>query len=64
VAASAAVAVLPSTAALLIFFGWGLRKRRELHLSVAAATAMCLADHGIHYTAMAGPFCPRGLGCA
>ena len=54
VAASAAVAVLASAVALIIFFGLRLVSRRhELAYQVAAAAVMGLAISGMHYTGMA-----------
>jgi len=73
VAASAAVAVAASMAALLIFF-WlrGVSKHRELTYQVAAAIVMGLAISGMHYTGMAAAgfragaagsgICPGGAG--
>jgi diguanylate cyclase len=64
VAASAGVAVVASTAALLIFF-WlrSVSKHRELTYQLAAATAMGLAISGMHYTGMAAARFPVGSVC-
>jgi NO-binding membrane sensor protein with MHYT domain/signal transduction histidine kinase/ActR/RegA family two-component response regulator len=64
VAASAAVAVAASMAALLIFF-WlrGVSKHRELAYQVAAATVMGFAISGMHYTGMAAAGFPVGSVC-
>jgi NO-binding membrane sensor protein with MHYT domain/signal transduction histidine kinase/FixJ family two-component response regulator len=64
VAASAAVAMAASMAALLIFF-WlrGVSKHRELTYQVAAATVMGLAISGMHYTGMAAASFPVGSVC-
>jgi len=64
VAASAAVAMGASMAALLIFF-WlrNVSKHRELTYQVAAATVMGLAISGMHYTGMAAASFPVGSVC-
>ncbi len=64
VAASAAVAVAASMAALLIFF-WlrGVSKHRELAYQVAAAIVMGLAISGMHYTGMAAAAFRAGSVC-
>ncbi len=64
VASSAAVAVLASSAALMIFFG--LRRvtsRRGPAYQVAAAVVMGLAISGMHYTGMAAAGFPEGSVC-
>jgi NO-binding membrane sensor protein with MHYT domain/nitrogen-specific signal transduction histidine kinase/CheY-like chemotaxis protein len=64
VAASAAVAVLASAAALMIFFGLRLVSRRhELAYQVAAATVMGFAISGMHYTGMAAAGFPEDSVC-
>jgi NO-binding membrane sensor protein with MHYT domain/signal transduction histidine kinase/ActR/RegA family two-component response regulator len=64
VAASAAIAVIASAAALMIFF-WLRRvsQRHELAYQVAAATVMGLAISGMHYTGMAAAGFPEGSVC-
>jgi diguanylate cyclase (GGDEF)-like protein len=64
VGASAAIAVVASGAALLIFF-WLRRvsERRGALLKMAAAVVMGLAISGMHYTAMAAANFPIGSIC-
>jgi diguanylate cyclase (GGDEF)-like protein len=64
VAASAAIAVVASAAALQIFF-WlrGLSDGRGLRYQLAAALVMGLAISGMHYTAMAAANVPLASVC-
>jgi diguanylate cyclase len=64
VAASGAIAVVASAAALRIFF-WlrGLSDGRDLPYQAAAAFVMGLAISGMHYTAMAAANVPAGSVC-
>jgi diguanylate cyclase (GGDEF)-like protein len=64
VAVSAAIAVVASAAALLIFF-WlrRLPDGRDLRYQAAAALVMGLAISGMHYTAMAAANVPTGSIC-
>jgi NO-binding membrane sensor protein with MHYT domain/signal transduction histidine kinase len=64
VAASAAIAVIASAAALIIFFGLRrVSQRHELAYQVAAAAVMGLAISGMHYTGMAAAGFPEGSVC-
>ena len=64
VAASAAVAVFASAAALMIFFGLRrVSRQHELASQVAAAAVMGLAISGMHYTGMAAAGFPEDSVC-
>jgi signal transduction histidine kinase/NO-binding membrane sensor protein with MHYT domain/ActR/RegA family two-component response regulator len=64
VAASAAIAVVASAAALMIFFRLRrVSKRHELAYQVAAAAVMGLAISGMHYTGMAAAGFPADSAC-
>jgi NO-binding membrane sensor protein with MHYT domain/signal transduction histidine kinase/ActR/RegA family two-component response regulator len=64
VAASAAIAVVASAAALMIFFGLRrVSKHREFPYQVAAAAVMGIAISGMHYTGMAAAGFPEGSVC-
>jgi NO-binding membrane sensor protein with MHYT domain/signal transduction histidine kinase/ActR/RegA family two-component response regulator len=64
VGASAAVAVLASASALMIFFRLRrVSKERELPYQLAAAAVMGLAISGMHYTGMAAAGFREGSAC-
>jgi diguanylate cyclase (GGDEF)-like protein len=63
VAASAAVALVASAAALQIFFWLRNRDERQLLFQVLAALVMGAAISGMHYTGMAAAGVPEGAVC-
>ncbi|CAN5360834.1 bifunctional diguanylate cyclase/phosphodiesterase [soil metagenome] len=63
VAASAAVALVASAAALSIFFWLRQRKGRHLGYQLLAAVVMGAAISGMHYTGMSAAGIPEGAVC-